>query len=225
MLTVLFLAALLSIDTGTIQGTIVEARTNAPLVAVLVKVQSTGQQAFTDAEGRFEIGNVPEGPQVLLVSVVGFGLVRKGVTVSATEVVNITIPVAEGASTYVEDVAVSGSAFREAEPGVASQSVLGSRELLALRGLVADDPFRAVRCSLVATGDDFRAEFACAAWSSNIGALDRRRRSPLLLHTVAGSRTPLTRADQQRHPGIGDAPRRPASAAPQPIRIGSTYDA
>jgi len=39
--------------------------------------------------------------------------------------------------------------------------VLGSRELLALRGLIADDPFRAVQMLPgVSTGDDFRAEFA-----------------------------------------------------------------
>ena len=31
-------------STGTIAGTIFEARTHAPLAAVLVKVQSTGQQ-------------------------------------------------------------------------------------------------------------------------------------------------------------------------------------
>ncbi|MDO8679327.1 MAG: hypothetical protein Q7R30_12295 [Acidobacteriota bacterium] len=44
---------------------------------------------------------------------------------------------------------------------MASQTVLGSRDLLALRGLIADDPFRAVQVLPgVATGDDFRAEFA-----------------------------------------------------------------
>ena len=123
MLTILLFIAFLSVDTGKITGTIVEARTNAPLAAVLVKIPSTGQQSFSDAEGRFEIDNVPTGPQTLVVSVVGYGLVRREVTVNATEVVDVTIPVAEGASTYVEEVSVGGSAFREAEPGVASQSV------------------------------------------------------------------------------------------------------
>ena len=147
--------------TNRVTGTIVEARTGAPLAAVLVKVQSTGQQGFSDGDGRFEIADVPVGSQTLLVSVVGYGLVRREVTVNATEVVDITIPVAEGASTYVEEVTVGASRFREVEPGMASQSVLGSREILALRGLVADDPFRAVQVLPgVSTGDDFRAEFA-----------------------------------------------------------------
>jgi hypothetical protein len=174
--------------TGRITGTVVEARTGAPLAAVLVKVQSTGQQAFSGADGRFEIADVPVGSQTLLVSVAGFGLVRCDVTVGGTDVVDVTIPVAEGASTYVEDVAVSGRPFREAEPGVASQSVLGSRDRLALRGLVADDPFRAVQVLPgVSTGDDFCAEFALRGLGpSSIGIAVDGVDSPLLFHTVRG---------------------------------------
>ena len=174
--------------TGRVTGRVVEARTGAPLVAVLVKVQSTKQQAFSDQDGRFEIADVPAGPQTLLVSVVGFGLVRRDVTVVTGEAVDVTIPVAEGASTYVEDVAVAGSPFREAEPGVASQTVLGSRDLLALRGLIADDPFRAVQVLPgVATGDDFSAEFAVRGLGpSNIGIAVDGVDSPLLFHTVRG---------------------------------------
>ena len=174
--------------TGSVTGTVVEARTGAPLAAVLVKIQSTGQQAFSDAEGRFAIADVPVGAQTVLVSVVGYGLVRRDVAVVAGAPVDITIPVAEGASTYVEDVAVSASPFREAEPGVAGQSVLGSRDLLALRGLVADDPFRAVQVLPgVSTGDDFRAEFALRGLGpSNIGIALDGVDSPLLFHTVRG---------------------------------------
>ena len=198
MLAVLILATLLSsaqglpavalAKVGKITGTIVEARTGAPLPAVLVKVQSTGQQAFSDADGRFEIADVPVGSQTLLVSVVGYGLVRRDVTVSGTDAVDVTIPVNEGASTYVEEVSVGASRFREAEPGVASQSVLGSREILALRGLVADDPFRAVQVLPgVTTGDDFRAEFAVRGLGpQNIGISIDGVDSPLLFHTVRG---------------------------------------
>ena len=177
-----------SIATGKVTGTIVEARTGAPLAAVLVKVQSTGQQSLSDADGRFEIVDVPAGSQTLLVSVVGYGLVRRDVTVSGTDVVDVTIAVNEGASTYVEEVSVRGSAFRESEPGVASQSVLGSREILALRGLVADDPFRAVQVLPgVTTGDDFRAEFAVRGLGpGNIGISIDGVDSPLLFHTVRG---------------------------------------
>ena len=173
---------------GTITGTVVEARTNAPLAAVLVKVQSTGQQAFSDADGHFEIRDVPVGSQTVLVSVVGYGLVRRDVSVGTPDAEGITIAVAEGASTYVEEVSVGGGAFRPAEPGVATQSVLGSRELLALRGLVADDPFRAVQVLPgVATGDDFRGEFAMRGLGpDHIGISIDGVDTPLLFHTVRG---------------------------------------
>src|SRR5678815_3278893 len=64
---ILLLAAALAFtqQTGVITGTIVEARTGTPLPAVLVKVQSTGQQAFSDGDGKFEIKDAPVGAQTL----------------------------------------------------------------------------------------------------------------------------------------------------------------
>ena len=71
MCTLILAAALVfTQQTGSITGTIVEARTGVPLAAVLVKVQSTGQQAFSDGDGKFEIKDVPVGAQTVLVSVV-----------------------------------------------------------------------------------------------------------------------------------------------------------
>ena len=78
--------------------------------------------------------------------------------------------------------------MRDAEPGVAAQASLGSRDLLALRGVVADDPFRAVQAlPEVATGDDFRAEFAVRGLGPEhtgiaLDGVDTR----LLFHIVRG---------------------------------------
>ena len=95
---------------------------------------------------------------------------------------------AEGASTYVEDVAVSAqpvprSGARRGEPVGAGQP----RSARAARA-VADDPFRAVQVLPgVATGDDFRAEFAVRGLGpSNIGIAIDGVDSPLLFHTVRG---------------------------------------
>ena len=59
----LSLALHASAQSGTerVTGRVVEARTGAPLVAVLVKVHSTKQQALSDEDGRFEIADVPSG--------------------------------------------------------------------------------------------------------------------------------------------------------------------
>jgi hypothetical protein len=155
---------------------------------VLVQVESTRQRGVSDEDGRFVIDDVPPGPQTLLVSVVGFGLVRREIVVDDVAGAEVTIQVAEGASTYVEDVAVTAGRFREAEPGAASQAVLGSRELLALRGVIADDPFRAVQVLPgVAAADDFRAEFAVRGLGpSHVGLAIDDVDSPLLFHTVRG---------------------------------------
>ena len=171
---------------GIIRGQVVEARTGAPLAAVLVQVQSTRQRAFSDADGRFEIPDVPAGSQTLVVSVVGFGLVRRDVMVTPGQTSDLTIPVAGGASTYVEEVTVAASPFREAEPAVSSQSVLGSRELLALRGVMADDPFRAVQTLPgVTQGDDFKGEFAVRGLGpQHVGIAVDGVDSPFLFHTV-----------------------------------------
>ncbi len=176
-----------SAATGQIRGQIIEARTGAPLAAVLVQVESTRQRAISDTDGRFAIDAVPDGPQTLVISVVGFGLVRRPVTVTEAGV-EITIPVNEGASTYVEDVAVTAGRFAEAQSGAASQATLGSRELLALRGVIADDPFRAVQVLPgVATGDDYRAEFAVRGLGPNhVGLAIDGVDSALLFHTVRG---------------------------------------
>ena len=159
-----------------------------PLAAVLVRVQETGQQAISDAAGHFQIDGVPAGSQTLLVSVVGYGLTRRDVDVTADETVEVTLAVSEGASTYVESVVVSAPAFREAEAGVNAQAVLGSRDLLALRGVIADDPFRAVQAlPEVATGDDFSAEFAVRGLGpEHTGIAIDGVDTPLLFHTVRG---------------------------------------
>lgn len=173
---------------GTIRGRIVEARVGSALSAVLVQIESTKQRALSDADGRFELTGVPAGAQSLVVSVVGYGLVHRDVTVPAGDAVEVTIRVAEGASTLVEEITVSASAFRPSESGVASQAVLGSRDLLALRGVLADDPFRAVQVMPgVANGDDFRAEFAIRGQGPpDLGISIDGVDSPLLFHTVRG---------------------------------------
>ena len=173
-------------QTSEIAGQVIEARTAAPLAAVLVQVEATRQRAVSGPDGHFVIADVPVGSQTLIVSVVGFGLVRRTVDVVAGQTTEVTIPVAEGASTYVEEVAVTGDRFRESQPGAASQAVLGSRELLALRGVIADDPFRAVQVLPgVAASDDYRADFAVRGLGPyHVGLSIDDVDSRLLFHTV-----------------------------------------
>ena len=83
-------------------------------------------------------------------------------------------------------MSVTAGRFREALPGAASQAVLGSRDLLALRGVIADDPFRAVQVLPgVAATDDYRAEFAVRGLGPyHVGLSIDDVDSRLLFHTV-----------------------------------------
>ncbi len=173
---------------GRIEGTITDARTGVPLADVFVQLSDTGAHMVSDQAGRFVFEAIAPGPHTLLVSVVGYGLVRREVAVTAGTRLALTIPMAEGATTYTEAVTVNASPFRDAESGIASQSVLGSRDLMALRGVLADDPFRAVQTLPgVATGDDYRSDFAVRALGpAYLGVSLDGVDSALLFHTIRG---------------------------------------
>ena len=94
----------------------------------------------------------------------------------------------EGTTAYSESVTVTPDVFRAPPDPVPSSSVLGSAELQNLRGVLADDPLRAVQVLPgVATGDDLRSEFT-------VRGSDFRHltftvdgfATPYLLHTVRG---------------------------------------
>ena len=144
-------------------GQVVDARTGAPVAQVLVAFEDVPNSAVTDADGRFVMQGLPAGTHRLRVSVVGYALFRR-------------------------DVTVSPDVFRTPPEPVPAASVLGSAELQNLRGVLADDPLRAVQVLPgVATGDDFRSEFT-------VRGSDFRHltftvdgfATPYLLHTVRG---------------------------------------
>jgi TonB-dependent receptor-like protein/carboxypeptidase-like protein len=168
-------------------GQVVDGRTGSPLDRVLVVVEDTGKSVLTDAEGRFQIQGLTPGVHRIYVSVVGYSLFRRDVTVGS-DPAPLVVRLAEGTTAYSESVTVAPDAFRAPTDPVPSASVIGSAELLNLRGVLADDPLRAVQVLPgVATGDDLRSEFT-------VRGSDFRHltftvdgfATPYLLHTVRG---------------------------------------
>jgi hypothetical protein len=118
--------------------------------------------------------------------VVGYALFRGEVRADAAS--PLIIRLSEGTSTHSETVTVTADVFRAPPDPVPSASVIGSAELLNLRGVLADDPLRAVQVLPgVATGDDLRSEFT-------VRGSDFRHltftvdgfATPYLLHAVRG---------------------------------------
>lgn len=70
-------------ESGSIQGSVVEAGTQRPLEAVSVRLVDRSENAFTDARGRFLILNLPAGSYEVVVERIGYGSARKVVEVPA----------------------------------------------------------------------------------------------------------------------------------------------
>ncbi len=171
---------------ATIDGRVVDARSGAGIARVIVMVEGDGPSAETDADGRFTLARVPPGDRRLFVSVVGYALVRRDVQVREGDALTVTIPLSEGTGTYTETVTVESDRFRSVEPAVASQQTLGSADIQNLRGVLADDPLRAVQVLPgVSTGDDLRSEFSVRGSDfSHMNLTVDGFSTPFLLHTV-----------------------------------------
>jgi len=68
---------------GAVSGRVTEAESGAPLPGANVLVEGTRLGVSTDRTGRFELRNVPEGPQTLIVSFIGFETAEVTVDVQA----------------------------------------------------------------------------------------------------------------------------------------------
>ncbi len=145
---------------GAIHGHVVDADTGDAVADVLVIAEDADRRATTDSDGRFVLSDVPAGPRTLVVSRVGYALARRDVVVGSGQTLDVTLPLASGAGAYTEQVTVRGAdALPRASAPVEFR--MRSAELQELRGVLADDPFRAIQAMPgVATGDDFRAEFS-----------------------------------------------------------------
>jgi hypothetical protein len=169
---------------GTVRGTVADGATGAPLGRVLVSIEGTELSTQTDPAGRFEL-KAPYGRARLFVSVVGYALLRRDVSISATPV-DLSIALSEGTGTYTESVTVAADRFTAAETAVAAQHLLGSADLQNLRGVLADDPLRAVQVLPgVVSGDDLRSDFTVRASPfSHINMTVDGFSTPYILHTV-----------------------------------------
>ena len=173
------------IATASIDGRVVDARTGGGLAKVAVSVANGGPETLTSADGSFSLVGVSAGPVRLSVSVVGYILVQRDLKISSGQTLSLTIPLTEGTGTYTESVTVAADVYRTT-PGVASQQVLGSADIQNLRGVLADDPLRAVQVLPgVATGDDLRSEFSVRGSDfSRMNFTVEGFATPFLLHTV-----------------------------------------
>lgn len=175
-------------QTAVIRGIVIDAGSSAPVADAQVAIVGIDRSTRTNAEGRFELGDLPPRLYTLTVSTIGYIFVRREVDLTAQALVDLTIPLSEGTGTYQETVTVAAGAARP-QIGVPSQAQIGSAGLADLRGVAADDPMRAIQALPgVATGDDFQAEFSVRGSAfRHVGVVIDDTATPLLLHAVRGT--------------------------------------
>ena len=173
---------------ATVTGQVVDGVSGLELSDVRVQIQGQPGSVLTDARGQFTLRGIPPGAHVLTVSVVGFVMVRREVAVGEGGSIYLVIPLTEGTGTYTERVEVTGDLFRQGEAGVPAQQVLGSADLQNLRGLVLDDPVRAMHILPgVAATDDLYSEFSVRGSDfGRIGLAVDGVPSRFLSHSVQG---------------------------------------
>ena len=158
-------------DALVVKGRVIDARTGEAIAKALVRVRDMPIETRTDAAGAFELRGVPEGAAELYVSTVGYGLVKKPITVVAPGPTDVTVLLGQDAILRSEEVEVTTAAFEETEKGAAAEDTLDNLELRNLSSVLADDTLRSVQTLPgVATGDDFNATFSVRGFGfENVG--------------------------------------------------------
>lgn len=173
---------------GTIRGVVVDAETGTPLAAVRVRVQRTANWVVTDENGAFTLDGVSPGRQTLYVSLVGYALLRPVADVRPAEITEMQIALPPGTGTYAETVTVRPEGRDGRDETVPAVRRLGNADIQQLRGVLTDDPLRAVQALPgVTASDDFRSEFSVrAADFRHIGVSIDGIAVPWPLHEVRG---------------------------------------
>ena len=169
---------------STIAGVVVDERTDRPLAGVLLLVKDTPLFVESDDDGRFRL-DIAAGRYALMASLVGYALIEQDIEVSAGSSLQLTIRLPEGAGPYTEQVTVTGRAGDRSADAPAA-AVLHGRELQTVRGLMFDDPLRAVQALPSASAtDDFYSELSVRGSTfRHIGCAIDGLPARYLMHTV-----------------------------------------
>ena len=127
LLLLLLLPQLLRAQTGTIVGTVRDARQAVPFASVAVPGSSLGTTA--DANGRFTLAAVPAGPVRVQVSAVGFTTSSRDESLAAGQTLTIEVTLAAAAAELTEVVVTGVSRATEVRRSPVPIATLSRREI------------------------------------------------------------------------------------------------
>ena len=140
-----------------VRGTVVDGTTGIPLAGVRILIP-TLCDVTTDAAGAFTCPDVPDGHHQVSASIPGYLQPAVDVVV-ADGAADLRIALSEQPAPLVETITVVGDRFSTRDVASPGETMITSDDLVALRGVLADDPLRAVQAMpSVASNDDFTAD-------------------------------------------------------------------
>jgi TonB dependent receptor-like, beta-barrel/Carboxypeptidase regulatory-like domain/TonB-dependent Receptor Plug Domain len=150
-----------SCDQPTLRGHVIDAGTGEPIAKVRVIVTGSQLGATTDDHGDFVITGLPAGEVELYVTTVGYGLVKKRVSLNEGEQAVLRIALSQEGAPQLGEVTVTAGPFPETETNVASEQTLNKAELQTLATVLVADPVRAAQALPgVTSNDDFRTDIS-----------------------------------------------------------------
>lgn len=104
-------------QTGTVQGVVIDAASNSPIVGAQVVIQGTRIGMITNQQGRFVLQNVPPGQLTLRVELIGYKTVSRSITIAAGQatVANVSLEQTAVALRELVVTGVSGGAQERAK--------------------------------------------------------------------------------------------------------------
>ena len=147
--------------TAKLHGRIVDSKTGEPIGKVKIIVIGYQISVSSDDSGNFVLTNVPTGEIELYVSTVGYGLVKRKVTLAEGEDKTLDVALNQEAAEQTAEINVTAKPFDETLTNVASENNLNKSELRTLSSVLAGDPIRAAQALPGAVGnDDFTSGFS-----------------------------------------------------------------
>ncbi len=110
---------------GSITGRIIEVPSGIPVAGATVSVEGSSLRAVTDDAGRFQLTNVPPGPQVIRVARIGYAPLRHQLVVSAKGTVSVELAIAKNAL-QLPGLVVTADPSSRAQGELGTASVIGA---------------------------------------------------------------------------------------------------
>lgn len=145
---------------ATLEGRVTDAKTGEPIAKVKVIIIGSGRSATTDRSGQFLLQNLAPGESELYITTIGYGLLKKRITLKPGEKNELQISLHQEAAQRLDEVTVTAGPFQQTQTNAASEHSLNKQELQSLSMLLIADPVRALQALPGVSGnDDFRSEF------------------------------------------------------------------